>query len=235
MIGAWRRGQRYGTVLVDLEAHRVIELLPDRSTQTLTRWLYAHPEVEVISRDRAGAYVEAAEKGAPQAIQVADQFHLMCNFSSAVERVVEQKMPLIREAMRRDCNSQQQEHETAKRKTAAQARKDECRERRLKRYNETIEMYKHGISQAEICRATGMEKKTVRRFLQAGVFPERARPRSRPAQLDSSQTYLRQRWGEGCHNATQLWREIKNKGYPGGRGMVAQFVSKLRLKGTKYF
>ena len=187
----------------------------------------------MISRDRAGAYAEAAEKGAPQAIQVADRFHLLCNFSSAVERVVEQKMPLIREAMRRDCHSQQQEHETAKRKTAAQARKDECRERRLKRYNEAIEMYKRGMSQAEICRTTGMEKKTVRRFLQAGVFPERAQPRRRPAQLDSFQPYLRQRWSEGCHNATQLWREIKNKGYPGGRGMVAQFITKLRVKETK--
>jgi transposase len=232
---AWRKGQRYGTLLVDLEAHRVIELLPDRSAQTLTRWLQAHPEVEVISRDRAGAYAEAAEKGAPQATQVADRFHLLCNFSSAVERILEQKMPLIRELMRRDCNSQQQEHETeAKPKTAAQARSDESRERRLKRYNETIEMYKRGMSQAEICRATGMEKKTVRRFLQAGVFPERARPRRRPAQLDSFQPYLRQRWSEGCHNATQLWREIKSKGYPGGRGMVAQFITKLRVNGTKY-
>jgi transposase len=65
-----------GTLLVDLEAHRVTELLPDRSTQALTRWLYAHPEVEVISRDRAGAYAEAAEKGAPQAIQVAELTYL---------------------------------------------------------------------------------------------------------------------------------------------------------------
>jgi len=99
---AWRRGQRYGTLLVDLEAHRVIELLPDRSAQSLTRWLQGHPEVEVISRDRAGAYAEAAGKGAPQAVQVADRFHLVCNFSSAIERVLEQKMPQVREAIRRE-------------------------------------------------------------------------------------------------------------------------------------
>ena len=230
---AWRRGQRYGTLLVDLEGHRVLELLPDRSALTVTRWLQAHPEVEVISRDRAGAYAEAAETGAPNAIQVADRFHLMCNFGSAVERALEQKMPLIREAMRRDCNQQQENKTEAKPNTTAQARKDECRERRLKRYNETVEMFNRGMSQAEICRATGMEKKTVRRFLQAGVFPERARPRRRAAQLDGFQPYLRQRWTEGCHNATQLWREIRSKGYPGGRGMVAQFVSKLRIKGTR--
>lgn len=90
------------------------------------------------------------------------------------------------------------------------------------------------MSQAEICRATGMEKKTVRRFLRAGVFPERAKPRRRPAQLDSFQPYLNQRWNEGCHNASQLWREIKRKGYGGGRGMVARFISKLRVKSKKY-
>jgi transposase len=233
---AWRRGQRYGTLLVDLEAHRVIELLPDRSAQSLTRWLQGHPEVEVISRDRAGAYAEAAEKGAPQAVQVADRFHLVCNFSSAIERVLEQKMPQIGEAIRRDCTRPQQEYRPeAIARTAAETRKEERRERRLNRYNEVIEMYNRGMSQAEICRATGIEKKTVRRFLRAGVFPERARPRRRPAQLDNFQPYLRRRWGEGCHNATQLWREIKDKGYPGGRGMVAQFISKLRAKGTKYF
>ena len=70
----------------------MIALLPDRSSQSLTRWLQGHSEVEVISRDRAGAYAEAAEKGAPQAVQVADRFHLVCNFSSAIERVLEQKM-----------------------------------------------------------------------------------------------------------------------------------------------
>jgi len=234
---AWRSGQRYGTLLVDLETRRVVEVLPDRSCQTMTKWLQMHPELEVISRDRAGVYAEAAEKGAPQAIQVADRFHLVCNFSAAVHRVMEQKMPQIREAIRRDCEHPPQEHESdgMKAKTAAQARRDERRERRLERYNQVIEMYGRGMCQAEICRATGMEKKTVRRFLQAGVFPERAIPRHRPKQLDEFQPYLRQRWSEGCHNATQLWREIKSKGYPAGRGMVAQFVSKLRTQGTKYF
>ena len=74
---AWKKGQTYGTILVDLELRRPIDLLPDRSEQTLQAWLRAHPEVEIVSRDRGGEYAAAARKGAPQAQQVADRFHLL--------------------------------------------------------------------------------------------------------------------------------------------------------------
>jgi transposase len=74
---AFRRGLKYGTILVDLETHRVIDLLPDRATQTATAWFKAHPEIEVVSRDRGADYATAAAQGAPQAIQVADRWHLL--------------------------------------------------------------------------------------------------------------------------------------------------------------
>jgi transposase len=192
--------------------------------------------VEVISRDRAGAYAEAAQRGAPQAVQVADRFHLICNLSSAVERVIEQNMPQIRDAICGEGDHPEQPNAPeAIIRTAAETRKQERRERRLNRYKEVVAMHQGGMSQAEICRATGMEKKTVRRFLRAGAFPERACLAPRPSQLDSFQPYLRQRWSEGCHNATQLWREIKNQGFAGARGMVARFISKLRVKASKHF
>jgi transposase len=74
---AWRKGQTYGTILIDLERRCPIDVLPDRKEETVETWLRLHPEIEVVSRDRAGAYAEAARKGAPQAQQVADRFHLL--------------------------------------------------------------------------------------------------------------------------------------------------------------
>ena len=94
---AWKKGQTYGTILVDLELHRPIDLLPDRSEETLEAWLRAHPQVELVSRDRAGAYAKAISKGAPQAQQVADRFHLLLNLREGLRKFLVRKQKWLPE------------------------------------------------------------------------------------------------------------------------------------------
>jgi transposase len=93
---AFRRGYRYGTILVDLEQHRVIDLLPDREAETLSAWLKRHPGVEVISRDRAPGYASGSTAGAPTAVQVADRFHLVKNVRDALEQLMMRQNRLLR-------------------------------------------------------------------------------------------------------------------------------------------
>lgn len=97
---AWRKGQRYGTILVDLDRSEVIDLLPDREAKTVTTWLSDHPHVEVISRDRSSSYAQAAAEAAPEACQVADRWHLLKNLRAAVERLFERESNAIDEAVK---------------------------------------------------------------------------------------------------------------------------------------
>ena len=95
---AWRKGMTFGTVIVDLERRQVVELLADRSAGTAADWFKRHPEIEVVSRDRAGLYADAARQGAPQARQVADRFHLLKNLRETVERQLGRFEAPIRES-----------------------------------------------------------------------------------------------------------------------------------------
>ena len=97
---AWRKGQRYGTIVVDLERSDVIDLLPDRDADTVAAWLKAHPGVEVVSRDRSATYAQAATEGASQAEQVADRWHLLKNLREAVERVLERHSAVVNAALK---------------------------------------------------------------------------------------------------------------------------------------
>ena len=236
---AWRKGHRYGTILVDLERHSVVDLLPDREAATLENWLQAHPGIEVISRDRSHAYAEGATKGAPEAVQVADRWHLLKNLGEALERILQSKHPQLRQAAQTTAEpiavvavperTAHPEAAPSKPLSQAQQQKQRSRERRLACYEEVITLHQQGWSQRGISSKTGLERKTIRRYLRAGAFREWATPQRHRA-LDGFLPYLEKRWAEGCHNAAQLWREIREQGYAGRPGMIRQWAAPQRGK-----
>lgn len=238
---AFRRGQRYGTLLVDLERHRVVDLLPDREAETLVTWLRSHAGVEVISRDRAEAYADGARRGAPQAMQVADRWHLLKNVTAAVEKI------LLREHRALHLASQPEVIQVSVPSIPAsfsgskttpfttrpiEQEKQDRRERRLVRYQQVIELYAQGLTIRGVARSTQLSRKTVRRYVEAPVFPEmRTRP-PRPTQLARFQEFLQTRWEQGCHNASQLYRESCARGYQGGLTQVREYLRRFRKDET---
>jgi transposase len=233
---AWRRGQRYGTVLVDLETNRVVDLLPDRDSATLADWLATHPGTEIIARDRAGAYAQGARQGAPGARQVADRWHMLRNCSDALLDAVEKRHRLVREvgaslAADRDGGTSGrlvQLPEAFGMPKASRQRRD-GRAARQAMYDSVVALRQRGWSLTAIRRETGHDRKTVRKWLddkRPGSW-QRRKASAHPA--DAFSDYLRQRWDEGCRNATQLYREVCERGYLGHARNFRRWV-KIRLR-----
>lgn len=211
---AWRKGQRYGTILCDLERRRVVDLLPDRQASTVVEWLRDHAPPEVISRDRAGAYAEAARLGAPHAVQVADRFHLMRNLREALEHVLARYTPLPERALQQPTLAPVTDPPAASPNltlTRSQQISHERRQRRIERYQQVVELYRRGTSLRAIASQLGLNRKTVRYWLRARQFPER-QVAPRHSSVDRWLSYLEKRWAEGCHNRSQLWRELQAQG-----------------------
>lgn len=233
---AWRKHQSYGTILVDLERRRVADLLPDRSAESLTLWLEDHPTVEVVARDRGGLYADGASQGAPSAMQVADRFHLVVNLSSAIERVLEERsreLVLPPNSQPTPVEPTAPTTEKPSQPSTQQTLQLERRQRRLDRYQQVMDLREKGHSQKAIGNQLNIERKTIRRWLRYGQFPERKPPSGRRQKVADFSEYLHQRWNEGCHNATRLFHEISTRGYKGSRGMVAQFVATWRPTGRQ--
>jgi transposase len=245
---AIRKGQRYGTILIDLERGRVIELLPGRDGEALKAWLKDHPGVEVITRDRWPAFAQAASEGAPQARQVADRWHLLKNVREAIEQLLDRHSTQIREALRgvtdtpveaaaslgvtetapppAEQPSRPSEALSPKRQ-ARQARQQE----RVRQYERIRERRAKGQSLRQIARATGVSLKRVIRYLRSGRCPDWNPGRKRPTGVDAFAAHVDTWIGSGCRNAADCYRELAMLGFGGSYDAVRRYVAR-RLGST---
>jgi len=229
---AWRRGHRYGTVLVDLERNKVVDLLPDRRADTLATWLREHPGVEVIARDRAGAFADGSRAGAPDALQVADRWHLLSNIGDALRHVVEHHGAALRRAIHdvaADLASERGAGEPKPRPepttTALERRRTEARAQRQTIYDEAVRMHRDGTSLASIAAALGTAPRTLAKWFAVGHAPLRNR-KPGGSILDPFRGHLERRYAEGCRNARLLWRELRALGFEGRPTIVRTWIGR---------
>ena len=197
----------------------------------MATWLRNHPGIEIVSRDRASAYAEAARQGAPQARQVADRWHLLQNLTEAVQGVVERHCPHLREivqqAAEENANSPEPPEHTSTRAvppSAVEQLRQARQERRQARCAEMLRLQEQGASLRTIADQLRMHRRFVRQYLRLGaVLPRTPYPR-RPCELDTYADYIAQRWQEGCHNSAQLWRELRERGFRGSSTRLRQWM-----------
>ena len=211
---AWRRGHRYGTILVDLERSRVVDLLPDRNAGTLAAWLRHYPEVEVVARDRASVYAEGARIGVPAAVQVADRWHMLRNLGDALHKAVERHHAAIRQV----ASDMRNVDTPASSDVAAVKDTPEAKtpgpSRREVKFAEAVRLSRAGVSISRISRLLVVDRKTLRCWTSTGALPSWQQP-GRGRAVDAHAPYLERHLAEGCRNASLLWRELRAIGFRG--------------------
>jgi transposase len=232
---AKRRGHSYATILIDMGTHRPVDVLDDRQAGTFAEWLKHHPGVQVICRDRAGAYAEGARDGAPGAIQVADRFHLWQNLCDAVEKTVTACRADLREPTPESGTPASAGPGTGVPAEAAtpaagpDRAKSRLAVRSRERHAAIHDLLGQGKNYTQICQMLGLTRNTVRKFARAAT-PQQvtAGPRPRSSGLDRFGAYLQQRWDQGCTDAAALHAEIAAQGYRGGKRSVRRYLQPLR-------
>jgi transposase len=228
---ALRRGRRYATLLVDVETRRPVDILPQRSADSFAAWLAGRPGTQVICRDRAGVYSDGGARGAPDAVQVADRWHLWHNLGEAVERAVARHRTSLTAVVSADPPAGHDKAGTGDTGAPAAAPSSRIAARTRSRHAEVHRLLAAGRSLAAIAAELSLSRNTVRRFARAadpGELLVRDWTSPTAGILDDYEAYLRERWNSGCTNATTLWQEIRTLGYPGGYSSVRDYLARFR-------
>jgi transposase len=238
---AFKKGSTYGTILVNLERHEVVDLLPERSQESLVAWFTRHPaaEVEVASRDRSNIYRKGLAKGAPGATHMADRWHLLHNLTLTLEEYLLQKRPVLHKAAAPEAAPEEKGEEdfasgpimpnrprTHDQKIEEAARKRH--ERLVEQWRNIRRLYLAGADLRDICRQLGISARTVYRYKDLEEPPPRPAYKRKASVLDPYVPYLVKRWNKDCHNGKRLYREIRERGYRNSEEICARFTAQLR-------
>ena len=213
---AFRRNHHYGSIVCDLERRRIVRLLPDREIATVAAWLSDHPEITIVSRDRGGGYREATTLALPNAIQVADRWHLMENASAAFLDAVKKSMKQIRAAIGATVVD-------PKLLTSAERLQYEGYLRREETNAVVAGLAADGVPVKEIVRRTGRSRGLVRQIVRGertDVF------RTRQGSLDPHLPFLDAQWEGGCRNGAELWRRLRALGFRGSTRVVSEWTTR---------
>jgi transposase len=223
---AFRRGRVFGTVIVDLLTHQVVDLLSSRDTAVVAQWLHERPTIRMVSRDRAQNYGEAIRQGAPDAQQIADRFHILQNLTERVEIVLRAH----KEALKTKRGDLLESLPTLLNQTPAlHERSQDVWEQRRQLYEQVQALKARGINPPSIAKVLGKSRSTVYLYAQMTSPPDRLRMtngalRPVPAYLP----FILQRWNDGCRNATQIWRELQALGKHYSLRTITRQVTILR-------
>nr|MBA2677309.1 ISL3 family transposase [Ktedonobacteraceae bacterium] len=230
---SFRRGQRgqghhFGTLIVDLEQHRVLDLLPNRDATTVATWLRAHPSIQVVSRDRAGSFAQAITAALPQAQQVLDRFHLLQNLRDVLERFFLTKREVLRQV--------RHTHPPAPSVAPSEPSQPSAPEARVARwqyvYQQIHALAAKQVDVTTIARHVQVSRPTVYRYLQMPHPPQVRRMRVQRS-IDPFVPYIRQRWQDGVRNAYLIWRELLAQAYTHSVSNVSRFMTQLRREAAQ--
>ncbi len=229
---AFHKGLTYGTILVDQDRHRVVDLLPDREAGTLAAWLKRFPQIEVVTRDRATAYAQAVRETLPQAVQVADRWHLLKNLREVLERVFERGRSKLRELFGK-CSPtlplppRPPTEDTTSNSTRAQSRNHEARR---ERFNRVRLMEQDGLSKREMMKQSGLHWRTIQRYLMAESCPDWRPGRRGLSRLDAHEALIREKLQSGTVSAKAIHAVMRERGCPIGYSQTKDRVQRLKVE-----
>jgi transposase/DNA-directed RNA polymerase subunit N (RpoN/RPB10) len=240
---ALRRGQHYATLLIDMATHHPVDVFDGREVEDFAEWLRAHPGVELICRDRCGAYAAGARDGAPAAVQVADRWHLWHNLCEHVEELVgahhaclpEPPVTTAEEPADRTAAAEPDDRAAAAQTAvdaAAFTETTRLARRTRERHRQVQALRGEGLGLRAIAERLGLDRKTVRRFARATGPEQLVAAGARASLLDAYKPYLHQRLAAGVTNAAELHAEIAVQGYPGSYQTLARYLHPLCAAST---